>query len=364
MFRNVLLIPFIISALSLSFISYSNTEKTVYSHGVILQYHHVNTTTPSVTSISPELFEQHLKLIKDEGFLVLPLDLLIQSIRLGIPFKQKVLSITFDDNYQSIYDNAFPLLKKRHWPFTIFVNPKTILNETNNNHLNLSWDQLKDMESNGATIANHTQNHFHLLARLENESEQNWKLRIINDIQSAQDELNTHIENAPTWLAYPYGEFNEDLKMLVNEIAFLGFSQQSGGINHTTNWQAIPRFPASGIYANLETLKLKMNSRPFEVLSENPINKIRYEGEKAPILELIVNKKDIRHQQLSCYFSGKKIYSEVIEHKDTLTIYAQLEGELPFGRSRYNCTAPAINGGYFWYSMPFVSTNDQGDFQD
>lgn len=362
MLRNVLLICYLcVFSLTLPL---STQASSSVSHGVILQYHHVNSTTPSVTSIRPEKFEEHLQLIQDQGFLVLPLDVLIESIRLGIPFTQKVLAITFDDNYRSIYDNGFPLLKKRNWPFTIFVNPKTILNQSDPNHLHLSWDELKEMKAHGATIANHTQDHLHLLKRHHEESDLTWRNRIKADILSAQNALIDNLGESPKWIAYPFGEFNEDLKRLVGDMGYLGFSQQSGGINHTTDWQAIPRFPASGVYANINTLTLKINSQPFEVLSQKPDNKIRYKGDKAPVLELVVNKQGVMHDQLTCYFSGERIYSETDVNTNTLTITAQLEGELPFGRSRYNCTAPAKNGGYFWYSMPFVSSNENGDFQD
>lgn len=350
-------------------ILFSFTKSTMasgYNYATILQYHHVNTDTPSVTSVSPEVFQQHLQLIKDEGFTVMPLDLIINNIKLGIKFEQKTIAITFDDNYRSIYDNAFPLLKASGLPFTVFVNPKGIKNSDTsvNADFILSWDQLNEMKNNGAIIANHTQNHLHLLDKLAGEDQSQWQLRIHNEISAAQQQLIDNLGDAPKWLAYPYGEFNESLKTLINDMGYLGFSQQSGGINHTTDWQSIPRFPASGIYANLKTLKTKINSLPFEVLSISPPNIIRKLGDTAPSMELIVNKQGVNHKQLTCFFSGNRIYSETQVHGDHLIIQAQYEGRLPFGRSRYNCTAPAKSGGFYWYSMPFVTSNDQGQWQD
>jgi peptidoglycan/xylan/chitin deacetylase (PgdA/CDA1 family) len=332
-------------------------------HGAILQYQHVNTTTPPVTSISPALFEQHLALIQSEGFLVLPLDVMIHSIKLGIPFERKVIAITFDDNYRSIYDHAFPLLKHRKWPFTIFVNPKTV-RSNGDSQFNLSWGQLAEMKKHGASIANHSQDHFHLLKKLKNESNQQWKQRIKSDIQSAQDQLEKELGKTPRWLAYPYGEFDHALKDLLKEMDFFGFSQQSGAINENTNWQSIPRFPASGVYSNMETLSTKINSRPFIVHSENPVSTIRLNGSPVPPLELTVDKHNVIYSQLACYFLGKKVYSETELLANNLVITAQADGVLPFGRSRYNCTAPAKDGHYFWYSMPFISIGEQGQWLD
>ena len=355
LYRCILLIGLI------SVYSHTSFGQTI-QHGVILQYHHVNSHTPAVTSISPQKFEEHLELIESQGFQVLPLETMINQIKLGVAFKSNTLAITFDDNYRSIYENAFPLLKQRGWPFTIFVNPKDI--KSSNNGFILSWDELKEMKHNGATIANHTQSHWHLLKREKNESKKAWQDRIKQDIQAAQHKLEAKLGKTPKWLAYPYGEFNEDLKKLTQSMGYLGFSQQSGPINHTTNWQSIPRFPASGVYANMVTLKTKLNSQAFEIYSEKPFNTVRKVGDQAPTLELIINKHNIRHTQLNCFFAGKKIYSEVRMTDTTLIINAQYEGKLPFGRSRYNCTAPAINGGYYWYSMPFVATNENDQWQD
>ncbi|MFT6153850.1 MAG: peptidoglycan/xylan/chitin deacetylase (PgdA/CDA1 family) [Bermanella sp.] len=359
MFRNVLRLSI---GLTLIFVYFAVNAKQ-FNHGTILQYHHVNTTTPAVTSISPELFEQHLDLINEEGLLVIPLDVMIHSIKLGIPFKRKVVAITFDDNYRSIYDNAFPLLKKRRLPFTIFINPKSITSN-NNSKLTLSWDHLSEMNRYGGTIANHTQNHDHLLRKLKNETLNNWKKRIKQEIESAQNQLEQELGASPKWLAYPYGEFDQKLKDLLIEMDYLGFSQQSGPINRTTDWQSIPRFPASGIYSNLKTLTTKINSLAFNIYSESPKSELRIEGSPMPAIEIVVDSHNVIHEQVACFFYGKRVYSESEIRGKSLIITAQFEGPIPFGRSRYNCTAPSQYGGYFWYSMPFISTNEQGQWQD
>jgi hypothetical protein len=56
------------TGLTNSFELKNKTAKSYYDYGAILQYHHVNTATPAVTSISPDLFKQHLNLIESEGF--------------------------------------------------------------------------------------------------------------------------------------------------------------------------------------------------------------------------------------------------------------------------------------------------------
>ena len=51
-----------------------------------------------------------------------PLQELVDALRAGQPLPDRTAAITFDDGYISIYDTAWPLLRARGWPFTVFVN--------------------------------------------------------------------------------------------------------------------------------------------------------------------------------------------------------------------------------------------------
>ena len=46
---------------------------------VVLLYHHVDTSTPAITSITPTQFDKHLKIIEAEAFTVLPLGQLLEN---------------------------------------------------------------------------------------------------------------------------------------------------------------------------------------------------------------------------------------------------------------------------------------------
>ena len=342
------------------FFVYGSHGGTSVNQAVLLQYHHVSSDTPSITSVTPEQFEAHLDLITSLNLQVLSLDTIISQIKSGKGFAKDTVAITFDDGYLSIYEHAYPLLKERRLPFSVFVNPKAIDDAHSSQ---MTWQQLREMQQNGATIANHSTFHNHLLEKQLNESEKSWLSRTKKDIEWAQKRLVTQLGIKNKWLAYPYGEFDQKLKSLLIELGFLGFSQQSGPINKTTDWQAIPRFPASGVYANPKTLSTKLTSLAFEILIEKPASKVHSVLEQAPTLELVVERADINNKQVQCYFSGQAIYTEAETKKNLLLITAQASSKLPMGRSRYNCTAPSLTSPrYYWYSMPFVTTNQNNEW--
>jgi peptidoglycan/xylan/chitin deacetylase (PgdA/CDA1 family) len=95
---------------------------------VVLQYHHVDDTSPASTTISPEKFLQHMQLIEDLGLKVVDLEsatraLLsenstINNTKANKPSTRQVsiqVAISFDDAYSSIFENAYPELKRRNW---------------------------------------------------------------------------------------------------------------------------------------------------------------------------------------------------------------------------------------------------------
>ena len=357
MFRTILstLIPHAYGLLAL--LIFSNVAHTApQNQAVILQYHHVSTTTPASTSVSFEQFKRHLDLIDSLGFQVLSLPEILTHIHQGIPFSQKTVGISFDDGYLSIYQNAFPELQKRHLPFTIFVSPQAIDSQHGNS---LNWKQLKEMQNNGATIANHSWNHDHLLSRRPHEQTHEWSVRMTNNIKRAQLRLNNELGIKNTLFAYPYGEFNHDLKKIMQGEGYLAFSQQSGPVSNYSDKQALPRFPASGRYANLATLSVKLNSLAFKIMSEEPRSDVILFGQPSPTLVLKIDKQDVNHRQLQCFYFGEAIDTQVIKTGDMLTIRATSASSLKAGRSRYNCTAPSLSlNRYYWYSMPFIVLNE------
>lgn len=79
----------------------------------IFLYHQVN----DLSSVTPELFEEHLKIIKKMGMKTLTISELGNKKNNG-----KNILITFDDGYYDNYRIVFPLLKKYNMKATIFLN--------------------------------------------------------------------------------------------------------------------------------------------------------------------------------------------------------------------------------------------------
>lgn len=327
---------------------------------VVLQYHHVSTETPASTSTSPERFAMHLDYLAGAGFNVVPLSHLAEALRQGKPLPDKTAAITFDDGYISIYETAWPLLKDKGWPFTIFINSEP---HDQGKSLFMSWDQLRELHSSGATIANHTVSHPYLLRHREGQDEMQWRAWVGQEISSAQQRIKTEIGEAPMLFAYPYGEFNNAILTVIGELGYVGFGQQSGPLAPYNDLRALPRFPFGGPYGNRQDFAIKVNSLPMPLArSENPIrwesengntlNDLVMEGPAVRPVLLLRFEEDFEMDHLHCFASLQGEVPLIFEKP-----WVRVQAKRPFtsGRSRYNCTASSGQSGrFFWFSQLWI----------
>ena len=316
--------------------------------GVLMQYHHVHISTPSSTSISPDGFSLHMKTIVDEGYRIWPLTKLLDAIASQALLPDKVVSITFDDAYVDIYDNAFPVLKQYNLPFTIFVATQLVGRKGY-----LTWDQIREMKRAGASIANHTHSHAHLVRMAQDESKAEWISRIRNEIVLAQEIIERELGPTPKQLAYPYGEYNPEVLALVKELGYIGIGQQSGPASRYSSLLMLPRFPFSGPYSAMKSFRTKLNTLPFPV-AETALNPI-LKNDETPTLSLELLEGNYRVSEATCYGPGGPTELKITDAKQLI---ARNKAPLPVGRSRYNCTMPATLGNrYHWYSQLWMRKN-------
>jgi peptidoglycan/xylan/chitin deacetylase (PgdA/CDA1 family) len=87
----------------------------------ILMFHHFAETGDPATVISAELFENHLIALRDAGYTTVSFEDLTDFVHYGKPLPQRPLIITIDDGYLSVYETAFPILKKHDMKATVFI---------------------------------------------------------------------------------------------------------------------------------------------------------------------------------------------------------------------------------------------------
>ena len=312
---------------------------------IILQYHHVSSSTPKSTSVTPAEFRQQLQHLKDQNFKVVSLERIINQLQRGEPTADNEVAITFDDGFANVFTNARPILKEFDYPYTMFLGPALI---DRREGPVLSWEQIQTMHDEGVIIANHSSYHHRLAVPRKGESKAQWQARVKADILLAEQQLEQKLGIKRKWLAYPYGDFSAELEALVSELGFIGIGQQSGAVGPGVSMTRIPRYPSSSQFAALKHFvpKLKTLALPVTDYSgADPVSK-----HNPPTLKLSVKVQDFKASQLSCFFNGQPIELQWL-NADTFS--ATAKAPLRLAHNRYNCTAPSLKkpGYFYWFSQ-------------
>ncbi|WP_157821262.1 polysaccharide deacetylase family protein [Mariprofundus ferrinatatus] len=330
-------------------------------HAVILLYHHVADDTPAVTSVNPAEFAGHLEYLERNGFHVLPLNELLHKLAGGSALPEKSVAITFDDGYRSVFKNAVPLLKKRGWPFAVFVNP-TAIDRGYGAYMN--WDELRKVRSMGGEILNHTGSHDHLIRRREGEASGEWEKRVTADIISAQRRIEDETGPAEKILAYPYGEFSLSLKRLVGELGYVGLAQQSGALSATYDSTAVPRFPIMGKYAGSQCFSERVNARPLPVTILRGADNVLAADQRRPLLRARIGEGGFDADSIRCYRSSGEPLNIKWVNRQMREFEIMSAADLAGGRSKYSCTAQALDNprSYYWYSHLWIIPKKDGSW--
>ncbi len=119
----------------------------------ILLYHRFGPTPADSMTVTDDVFLSHLEYLKANGYTVIPLKQLVESILRKDPKPAKSVAIVADDGHKSIYTNMLPIVRKYRIPVTLFIYPSAISNAS----YAMSWEELRELQKSGLfDIQSHT----------------------------------------------------------------------------------------------------------------------------------------------------------------------------------------------------------------
>lgn len=180
----------------------------------ILTYHSID-DSGAVTSTSPAVFAQQMDFLWTNNYRSLPLSAAVNFIEERRPFPEKTFVITFDDGYENVYTDAFPVLQRYEFASTVFLITDYCGKQNDwpghspavTRRSLLSWTQAREMQNYGTEFGAHTVTHPDLtkitLADAEREATRSKEM--------IQDQLGMKAG----LFAYPYGKFNMAIRQMV-----------------------------------------------------------------------------------------------------------------------------------------------------
>lgn len=315
---------------------------------IVFTYHRFGESEYPSTNIRIEQFAYQLDYLQKNNYNVWPLSKIVRYFQEGKKIPPKTVAISMDDAYISVYTNAFPMLKEKKYPFSVFVNTNPIDRKSKNY---MSWDNMREMSLHGAEFANHTLTHDFLLPH-ESESEDAWRDRVLHQITGAQKRLHAELGEStnenPRLFSYTFGEYTEEVANLLKSLGYVCFTQLSGVISYDSDFRALPRFAMAESFANSEGFILKLNTLALPVESTSTSKHLLKEN-NPPKLRLKL-KRELKG--LKCYLSsGEPINLDWISKTE---VEIQSNNPLKAPRDHYTCTAPAKDGRWYWYSYLWI----------
>lgn len=144
-------------------------------------------------------FKAQMDFLADQGAQPITLEQLHKHLTRGDPVPDKAIVLTFDDNYQGFFDNAYPILKERGYPAAMFVHTNFVGDKTGA-HPKMTWDTLRALDKEKlVTIASHTLSHPDDMSKLPLEDQE-------RELTESKAKLEAELGHPIPYFAYPNGK--------------------------------------------------------------------------------------------------------------------------------------------------------------
>jgi peptidoglycan/xylan/chitin deacetylase (PgdA/CDA1 family) len=170
--------------------------------------------------------------LKNNGYHTIHLSDLMGFLNYKNAIPSKSVVITLDDGYRSIYEFAYPLLKRYGYTATLFIYTDFI--EASGNAL--SWNQLRKLKAAGFEIGSHSISHADLTKKLPHENDPTYWSRISKELINSKEIIDRELNQDTQIFAYPYGNYNQQILGLFSEAGYkLGLTIRNGGNSFFAN---------------------------------------------------------------------------------------------------------------------------------
>lgn len=253
----------------------------VRGDATIFIYHHFGDDRYPTTNVSMEQFREQMAYLAAGEYHVIPLAELVAKLRAGRPLPPRTVVITVDDGYRTTYTEAWPVLQKYDFPFTVFLYVEGLERGYSNY---LTWEQVEEMAAAGVDFQDHSYSHHRLADWPEEKSEAEYRRWIRDDLRKGLEIMERRLGESPRFFAIPYGEYNQIVLEESKEIGYEAiFTQDAGSVGDDTDWWMISREPILGQnWSTLEHFKEVLARVDLPLAELTPGLKPLRQGENPP----------------------------------------------------------------------------------
>ncbi len=257
---------------------------------------------------------------------------------------QRKVLLTIDDGFESFYQNAWPILKKKKIPFILFVSTREV---GVSNYM--TWDQIREIDNEEfVEIGNHSHTHEYLVDESRDV--------IVSDIKKSISIFKKELGKNSDFFSYPFGEYSLEFKDIIKSLGFkYAFGQHSGVMDETKDFYELPRFPINEKYGEVKRFNSLTKTLPFKYKMIYPEEKYLLKNKNPPQVKINFYKNIKNLKSLNCYSNeNDKWRQSNIKFKDDLTLIIKIDEKFIGERGRINCSLRDSSGYWRWLGIQFV----------
>jgi peptidoglycan/xylan/chitin deacetylase (PgdA/CDA1 family) len=203
----------------------------------ILMYHSIMDNDDR--SVSVQSFKKQMNLMKTMGYQTIKFNELQDN-------NKKKFIITFDDAYENVFVNAFPILRKLGFNAVCFIVTNKIgdYNDWDKHKNNfkkmrvMNFEQINEWLKSGFNIGSHSMDHVDLTKLNKNDK--------INQIANSKMHLNSVFNTQIDTFAFPFGSYDDETHSIINKYYdYAVTTKRSRFVKNKFNNKLLPRVPIS-----------------------------------------------------------------------------------------------------------------------
>ena len=322
MYKNYIIMSIVVCISFFSLSTIVHAESNYASNVVVVNFHsffeegefpHLNHI-----NVTPKNFEEILLALKTEGYQTIDEDNFYSFLNGKKYLPQKSIVITIDDGYRSVYEHAFPILKKLNMKAIFFPITSDVQKGIRFSAPMVTWDQTKEMVKSGyVTLGNHSHNlHWRaaqkpgLEAILLATDFSNNPLTLSREEYITNDALFAeHLVQKNTGLkmksySYPFGAYDDLAEQAIKNLGYTATYATTFGTN----------LFGQGSY-NISRIPTAMSTTAESLIST--VNELYYSHDTLSSLKDLTVQSNIYRHQLELQISS----SEDIENNSVDTAY-------------------------------------------
>ena len=197
----------------------------------VLMYHAVGYETgpdwPRSLIMRPELFEEHLRYLKGQGYTMVTVEQLAKRLEQGQSV-DKYVALSFDDGYKNNHSVALPIMQKYDAKGSFFV-----INKEMGDKEHMNEAEIKDMIAAGMKLGSHTYSHAPL-AKIDTKY-------LVWELDTSRYWLKKKFDGyIVRTLAYPNGSYNRTVIEAAQKYGFYRALTGHIGLNTAATYKAAP----------------------------------------------------------------------------------------------------------------------------